>query len=473
MASTIKVDNVQNQPGTNIINKCGTTITVGAACNSVAVTGNVVKSNAVQASDGGNIVNQCGTTITLGASGDTVALACGASQTGFGSPGQLVDWQTGSIKTTGFTAATGEGYFCNTSGGGFNCTLPAGSAGSIVAVNDYSNSFSANNLTIVPDGSDKIGGIAGNAVLNTLGQTVTLVFVDATKGWQTIQDSSGNVAGPAYVVATGGSPCTGAICGDYKTHTFTGPGTLVVTCAGNSAGNSDVDYLVIAGGGSGSPTVGSGYETGGGGGGGYRESKTPLAPWTTGACTGTSLTLSATPYAIVVGGGGSGSPSCGTAGSTSSFATISSGGGGHGRANPGGSGGGTGGGGAGGSGNVPPTAPPQGFPGGGPSPTPQGSGGGGASAAGSPAPGPSNGGNGGAGFTSCIGCAPVARGGGGGGSKGGSGPSGGGAGASGTGAGTAGTVNTGGGGGAAYGGGGGAAGGGGGSGIVIVRYKFQ
>ena len=74
MASTIKVDNVQNQPGTNIISKCSTTITVGAACNSVAVTENVVKSNAVQASDGGNIVNQCGTTITLGASGDTVKL---------------------------------------------------------------------------------------------------------------------------------------------------------------------------------------------------------------------------------------------------------------------------------------------------------------------------------------------------------------------------------------------------------------
>ena len=56
MASTIKVDNVQNQPGTNIIDKCGTTI-------------------------------------TLGQSGDTIALACGASQTGFGRTG-TVDWVT-------------------------------------------------------------------------------------------------------------------------------------------------------------------------------------------------------------------------------------------------------------------------------------------------------------------------------------------------------------------------------------------
>ena len=59
-----------------------------------------IKVNNVQASDGGNIINQCGTTITLGASGDTINLASGASQTGFGRTG-TVNWQTGSIKTTG------------------------------------------------------------------------------------------------------------------------------------------------------------------------------------------------------------------------------------------------------------------------------------------------------------------------------------------------------------------------------------
>jgi hypothetical protein len=75
MASTIKVDNVQNQPGTNIVSKCGTDV-------------------------------------TLGASGDTVALASGASQTGFGRTG-TVDWVT-TPKVTGdspVTAATGSGYF--------------------------------------------------------------------------------------------------------------------------------------------------------------------------------------------------------------------------------------------------------------------------------------------------------------------------------------------------------------------------
>jgi hypothetical protein len=81
----------------------GSTITVGSACKSVAVPGNVVKTNAIQASDAGNIISQSATTITLGASGDTISLASGASQSGFGRTG-TVDWQTGSIKTATFTA---------------------------------------------------------------------------------------------------------------------------------------------------------------------------------------------------------------------------------------------------------------------------------------------------------------------------------------------------------------------------------
>ena len=101
MASTIKVDNVQNQPGTNIIDKCSTTVNIGAASDNIRSAG-----NNLQASDGGNLISQCGTAITLGASGDTIALASGASQTGFGRTG-TVDWQTGSIKTATFTAVNG------------------------------------------------------------------------------------------------------------------------------------------------------------------------------------------------------------------------------------------------------------------------------------------------------------------------------------------------------------------------------
>ena len=50
-----------------------------------------------------------------------------------------------------------EKVICNTSGA-FTMTLPAGSAGAIVSVQDYNNTFDSNALTITPNGSEKITG---------------------------------------------------------------------------------------------------------------------------------------------------------------------------------------------------------------------------------------------------------------------------------------------------------------------------
>ena len=149
------------------------------------------------------IDKQSGSTLTLGGSGTAVTLACGATQTGFGRTG-TVDWQTSSIKTATFTAANGEGYFANTSGGAFTMNLPAGTAGNIVSVVDYTNTFQTNNLTVAPNGSEKIGGIASSIALNTEGQSVTFVYVDGTEGWKNVQDSTSNVTGSPFLVATGG-----------------------------------------------------------------------------------------------------------------------------------------------------------------------------------------------------------------------------------------------------------------------------
>ena len=51
------------------------------------MTSTIKVDNVNKVSDDSNIINKCGTTITLGASGDTVNLASGASQSGFGSWG--------------------------------------------------------------------------------------------------------------------------------------------------------------------------------------------------------------------------------------------------------------------------------------------------------------------------------------------------------------------------------------------------
>ena len=491
------------------------------------MTSKIKVDNINKVSDDSNIIKKCGSTITLGASGDSIALASGASQTGFGREGS-VDWQTSSIKTATFTATSGEGYFCNTSGGAFTVNLPAGSAGAIVAVADYTRSFATNGLTISPNGSEKIGGVASNLILGVNGQAATFVYVDATEGWINVQETQTSQTGNPFLVASGGTITT---CGNCKIHTFTGPGTFTVSQAStNCAAENIVSYLMVGGGGAGG--AGSTTAMGGGGAGGYRELKNPLTPYTASplcgyGTPGNRITVTAQGYPITVGAGGTrgqhgppGSGCAGTPGVNTTALGLAAAGGGAGShqcngplayGTAGGSGGGGGPGpftgtgtyyngpGCAGAGNTPPVTPSQGNAGGTGyiiynSPPGNtnivGGGGGGATAVGTdgqnslPSVTP-----GGAGATTNITGSPVAYSGGGGGGAlrqgplGPSFPQGGAGGAGGGGAGgscgdssgnaaVAGTVNTG--------GGGGGTGnapqafsGTGGSGIVIIRYKYK
>jgi len=440
----------------------------------------------------------CGTT-QLGDSGDTFTIPSGATITnagtasGFGATGET-SWDT-TVKTTGtFTATAGVGYFLNTTGGIITVNLAAGTAGDSVALADYAGTWQTNNVTVAANGTEKIGGVDADITLSTEGQSVTFVYIDGTQGWVNVLDSTSNVRGATFVTATGGTPCSGAISGNCKIHTFTGPGTFCVSAIATCGANNVVSYMVIAGGGSGG-TVPTGNATGGGGAGGFREYKSSATPYTAspldGNPCGTAITVSASPYAITVGGGGasvcSGNTN-GNNGNPSTFSTITSTAGGYGASyspvpgvgGPGGSGGGGSGGArdkAGGTGNTPPTTPAQGFAGG-TSATPPapddgpGGGGGGATVVGTS--GTAANGPGGAGATTEISASSVVYSGGGGAAQNPNGPGGtggaGGGGAGGT-SGTAGTVNTGGGGGGA--GTGANPSGQGGSGVVILRYKFQ
>jgi hypothetical protein len=444
------------------------------------------------------VTTRSGSTLTLGESGKTVTLASGASQSGFGRTG-TVDWQTGDIKTSTFTAVNGQGFFVDTNGGAVTANLPAGSAGAIVSFQDYRNTFDTAALSVVPNGSEKINGGTGNISLATAGEGLTLVYIDGTIGWRSIQDNDFAGVGSNFISATGGTITT--VCTNFKVHTFTGPGTFCVSAAGSPSGSNTVDYLVVAGGGGGSNSQG-----GAGGGGGYRESGGTasgcyaVSPLGSSPSPVAALPVSAQSYPITVGGGGAFGPSpcAGTPGDNSIFSTITATGGGGGGPKPaspgaglnGGSGGGAGAcGPAGGVGNSPPVTPPQGEPGGAKNPDGNGGGGagGGATAAGAVGGNRNqDGANGGAGATSSINGTPTARAGGGGGGWGGppgpgvvgaGGTGGGGNGGGGPGAATAGTTNTGGGGGAGANGAGtpptGCNAANGGSGIVIIRYRFQ
>ena len=447
-----------------------------------------------------------GTAFTLGDSGDTFTIPSGATinnqgtAVNFGATGSA-SWVT-TVKTSSFTAVAGEGYFVNTTSGAITVTLPASpAAGAVVAVKDYANTWDTNACTLGRNGSN-IGGLAIDSTLSIEGLAVTLVFVDATKGWLVTDSGLQNEApGPQYIAATGG---TVTCSGNFKIHTFTGPGTFCVSNAGNAAGSNSADYMVVAGGaGGGGGNAGSSLGAGGGGAGGYRESPGSVTSYTAsplGASPAAAIVLTAQGYTITVGSGGAGGAANqsgsnnGVNGSPASALSITSTGGGYGAGRsvgteiggPGGSGGGGANEKAGGTGNTPPVNPAQGKP---------GSAAGGASCASGSGGGagttvnmttPREGVTGGAGVTSGITASSVTRAGGGGSGTSGNNPTTGAGGAGGGGAGggpsfsdngSNGTVNTGGAGGGATSSNSnptnGGTGGTGGSGIVVIRYKFQ
>jgi hypothetical protein len=370
----------------------------------------IIKVDTIQDQDGNNIINENANTITIGKAGDTVSVAAGASFVGGG-----IEWQSTIVTTSTLTAVAGKGYWINTTSNACTVTLPASaSVGDQIIFVDYARNWNTNSVTINTNGLNFQGNTSPNPNYNTNGETVSIVYSDATQGWIPIDDGAVALETPQ---------------------------------------NYSIDMLVIAGGG------GGGGEAGGGGGaGGYR---TSTQNFNTGAT-----------YTITVGDGGashSGGGVSGNSGSDSSVSgtgitTITSAGGGAGGyydANglSGGSGGGGGGkigASTGGSGNTPSTSPSQGNNGGNgdyPSSTRQAGGGGGAGAVGGNN-GSNNAGDGGDGTASSITGSSVTRAGGGGGgtNNAGSPKSTGGTGGGGDGGNdsilaTAGTVNTGSGGG--------------------------
>jgi len=449
--SQIEVDKIIPQSGTSLqVGDSGDTISIpaGATFNASAGTFTLPDGSVVEAKIASNAVttskinNSAVTNDKLAGSIANAKLANSAitingSSVSLGGSATIeagTDWQTGSIKTSNFTAADGKGYFVDTSSGAVTANLPAGSAGAIVAFADYKRTFNTNNLTISPNGSEKIGGVAASAKMNVKGQAGTFVYVDGTQGWINVQNAEDTETGAAAY---------------------------------------SVDFLCIAGGGGGGGPQGA-YGGGGGGAGGYRASYNNESSGG-GGSSETALTFnSSTVYTITVGGGGAagGSNSNGVAGQNSSIVgsditDINSIGGGYGgsSSNAGGSGGSGGGGGynqAGGSGTS-----NQGYAGGaGVADSNDGKGGGGgAGATGANGTG-STGGNGGTGVASTITGSSVTRAGGGGGGSGAGSGSGGSGGATGAGGGNA-TANTGSGAGGASGGSTNA--GVGATGVVILR----
>ena len=124
----------------------------------------IIKTDNIQkVSDDSNIIKKCGSTITVGSSGCycSFSLWCNTQQVDLVKNISSSNAIFGTTAKTGvlpFTATTGKGFFVNTTSGAITVTLPASpSAGDVVALKDYASTWSSNNVTVCRN-SSKING---------------------------------------------------------------------------------------------------------------------------------------------------------------------------------------------------------------------------------------------------------------------------------------------------------------------------
>jgi len=112
---------------------------------------------------------------------DQILVTDGSGNLSFTDNSGGTSWQA--VKSTGFTAVAGEGYFCDTSGGAFTATLPASpTLGDEVTLVDYAGTFDTNNLTVGRN-SENIQGSAADLTVSVERAGLTLVYSGATYGW--------------------------------------------------------------------------------------------------------------------------------------------------------------------------------------------------------------------------------------------------------------------------------------------------
>ena len=234
------------------------------------------------------------------------------------------DWQS-TIQTTNFTAASGKGYFVDTTSGSITITLPAGVVGAQISIQDYAGTFDTNNAVLNANGTEKIQGDTVAGQITTKNATTTLVYQDSVKGW-TAQNITPQTIDISYLVVAGGGGGSDAIIAGANGGSG-GGGTYVSGAGGSGISGEGND------GGSGSPNVSSGNAAAGGGGGAGAvgvSSTDKNTGGSGGAGLSNSITGSAVDYAGGGGGGcglnSSGNPGSGGTGGGASGGKSSTGG---------------------------------------------------------------------------------------------------------------------------------------------------
>ena len=88
-----------------------------------------------------------------------------------------------SSSVTAYTAVSGDQMLVNTTSNPVTITLPASpSTGDEVFILDARGTFAANNVTVGRNGQPIMSN-GSDLTLSTSGQTISLVYVDSTRGW--------------------------------------------------------------------------------------------------------------------------------------------------------------------------------------------------------------------------------------------------------------------------------------------------
>ena len=106
-------------------------------------------------------------------------------------PGGL-DWSSAVITGSTLSAETGRGYFINTTSNACTITLPASPAiGDQIVFVDYARTWATNNVIIDSNGNNFQGEPDSYTVdYSTAGQSLNIVYSDATKGWLPVSDDA-------------------------------------------------------------------------------------------------------------------------------------------------------------------------------------------------------------------------------------------------------------------------------------------
>ena len=103
-----------------------------------------------------------------------------------------LSWSSDVVTGSTATVSAGNGYWINTTSNACTVTLPSSAAiGDQIILADYARTWSTNNLIIDSNGNNFQGSSDSFTVdYSTAGQSISIVFSDATKGWIPVSDDA-------------------------------------------------------------------------------------------------------------------------------------------------------------------------------------------------------------------------------------------------------------------------------------------